>query len=172
MEALTLLADLLAALAPANTPRALVRAIGESLGARLPIRRIELRALTPLLIAEHAEDGWHVIESPPAQKAMMLADGLAVMPTRALPDYCATAEFRAALAQVVAAAVRHVTVVERVANRSRRAHVASRELRADLVRLDPATQVIARSTAMRAAVARAQLVAPHPTTVLLTGESG
>jgi len=172
VEALTLLADLLAAIAPANTPRVLVRAIGESLGTRLQIRRVELRALAPVMVAEHGDEGWHLVDSPPAQKAMMLAEGLAVMPTRALPDYCATAEFRAALGQVIAAALRHVAVVERVATRSRRAHVESRELRADLVRLDPATEVIARSTAMRAALARAQLVAPHPTTVLLTGESG
>jgi transcriptional regulator with GAF, ATPase, and Fis domain len=76
------------------------------------------------------------------------------------------------LGQIIETATRHMTVVQRVADLSRRAHVESRELRASLERLDPHTDVVARSAAMRAALERAQRVAAYPTTVLLTGESG
>jgi transcriptional regulator with GAF, ATPase, and Fis domain len=65
-----------------------------------------------------------------------------------------------------------MTVVHRVASLSRRAHVESRELRASLDRLEPHSEVVARSPAMRDAAERARRVAPYPTTVLLTGESG
>ena len=72
----------------------------------------------------------------------------------------------------MAIATRHLEVVQRVAGLSRRAHIESRELRADLDRLEPHTEIVARSSAMRDVLARAHLVAVHPTTVLLTGESG
>ncbi|MCX5743050.1 MAG: sigma 54-interacting transcriptional regulator [Proteobacteria bacterium] len=102
----------------------------------------------------------------------MIATGLAVVATSALPDYFSGAAFREALGQVVAAATRHLDVIKRVAQVSRRAHVENRELRADLDRLEHPGEIVARSAAMRAALTRAELVARHPTTVLLSGESG
>jgi formate hydrogenlyase transcriptional activator len=90
----------------------------------------------------------------------------------ALPAVFRTDEFREALGQVVAAAARHLDVVKRVAQVSRRAHVENRELRADLDRLGQHGELVARSTAMRAVLNRAELVARHTTTVLLSGESG
>jgi transcriptional regulator with GAF, ATPase, and Fis domain len=83
-----------------------------------------------------------------------------------------TQEFRAALDQVVIAAAAHIGVVHRVAELSRRAHVESRELRGDLLRIQPPEDIVARSVAMRETLARAHLVASHPTTVLVVGESG
>jgi formate hydrogenlyase transcriptional activator len=72
-----------------------------------------------------------------------------------------------AVQRVIAAARRHVAVIERVARVSRRAHGEVRRLLAER-----APAIVARSPAMRAALERVALVAPHPTTVLLTGESG
>jgi transcriptional regulator with GAF, ATPase, and Fis domain len=84
----------------------------------------------------------------------------------------ADAAFREALVQVLHAATRHVEVVHRLAIQSRRAHADNRDLRADVERLEDLGALIARSPTMRAALARVALVAPHPTTVLITGESG
>jgi transcriptional regulator with GAF, ATPase, and Fis domain len=102
----------------------------------------------------------------------VLATGLAVVPTAALPDFCTSPAFRQALGQAVAAATRHLDVIKRVAQVSRRAHSENRELRADLDRLGHHGEIVARSVAMQAVLARVGLVARHPTTVLLSGESG
>jgi len=171
-EALRVLADLLREVGKAHTPRALVRAIGASLSSHVPLRRIELRSCSPIAIAELADGEWRSTDSASAKSAIVITPGLAVVPVRSLPELFTSAEFRTAIDQVIEAAMRHMTVVQRVADLSRRAHIESRELRADLDRLEPHSDVIARSTAMREALARAHLVAVHPTTVLLTGESG
>ncbi len=62
--------------------------------------------------------------------------------------------------------------IARVAEASRRAHVENRALKAQLVGLAAPLDLVARSQAMREALARADLVAPHDTAVLITGESG
>jgi transcriptional regulator with GAF, ATPase, and Fis domain len=105
-------------------------------------------------------------------EAVVIAPGLAVIATRRFPPELTTTQFRAALGQVITTAARHMDVVQRVATLSRRAHVDSRELRADVQRLEAPGEIVARSAAMRDALARAHLVAVHPTTVLLAGESG
>ena len=169
--ALRLLADLLAATADAHSPRVLVRAIAVTLARTLPIIRVELRPPAPAAIAELAAGEWRSAESPSA-RAELIAPGLAIVATGALPAFCAEAAFRATLAQVIAAATRHLEVVQRVAGLSRRAHAENRELRADLERLGQHGEIVARSVAMRAALTRVELVARHPTTVLLIGESG
>ncbi len=170
--ALRAIADLLEAVADAHTPRSLVRAIAASLASRLQLRRVELRALVPVAIVERNGDDWRSVDSAPASDATTIAPGLAISTTRALPAEYKTPEFATALGQVIATATRHMSVVQRVATLSRRAHVESRELRADLQRLELHSEIVARSPAMRDALARAHLVAVHPTTVLLIGESG
>jgi transcriptional regulator with GAF, ATPase, and Fis domain len=111
-------------------------------------------------------------DAPRPKRAVELAGGLWVVAERTLPTELMTPAARGALDQVVAMAARHVTVVQKLAERSRLAHIETRELRADLQRLEPTGAVVARSPAMRDAVERVRLVAMHPTTVLLTGESG
>jgi formate hydrogenlyase transcriptional activator len=170
--ALRLIADLIGGLGDAHTPRALVRAFAESLAVHLPVRRVELRAPAPIASVELADGEWRAAEPAADSSATVIAPGLAIVATRPLPAEYGRPEFRAALEQVIASATRHMTIVQRVASLSRRAHVAGRELRADLQRLGPHTEVVARSAAMREVLARAQLVAAHPTTVLITGESG
>jgi formate hydrogenlyase transcriptional activator len=170
--ALRVIADLIGALGDAHTPRALVRAAAASLAAHLPLRRVELRPPAPIAIVELEDGDWRTVDPTPDQSAAIIAPGLAVVATRPLPAEYERPEFRAALEQVIASATRHMTVVQRVASLSRRAHVEGRELRADLQRLGPHAEVVARSAAMREVLARAQLVAAHPTTVLITGESG
>jgi formate hydrogenlyase transcriptional activator len=165
-----LLARLLAATADAHSPRAIVRAIATALSTQLPVTRVELRPPAPAASAERSGEAWHCVDTV-STSAREIATGLAVSGD-ALPDFCADPDFRDALGQIVAAATRHLDVVQRVARLSQRAHVKNRELRADLERLDHRGAVVARSTAMRAAVTRAELVARHPTTVLLLGESG
>jgi formate hydrogenlyase transcriptional activator len=105
-----IIADLLAAIADAHTPRALARAIEQTLSARA------------------------VPDDPVLQRT---------------------------LAAVIDLATRHVNVVQRVAEVSRRAHRAARR-----------EVLVARSSEMRAVLDRIALVARHPTTVLVTGESG
>ncbi len=83
----------------------------------------------------------------------------------------ASPELRVVLDQVIAAARQHVDVIARVAVVSRRAHAENRVLRAEVQRHD-VRAIVSRSQAMQDAVARAALVARHPTTVLLSGESG
>lgn len=170
---IVLLSELLASTADAHSPRAIVRAIAMTLGARVSVQRVELRPPAPNAIAVLSRGEWACVDSEPASaSARLIAPGLAVVAASALPDYFSGAEFREALSQVVAAATRHLEVIKRVAQVSRRAHVENRELRADLDRLGHHGEIIARSAAMRAALTRAELVARHPTTVLLSGESG
>jgi len=168
-----LLADLLATLAGAHTPRATVRAIAATLTTRVPLARVELGPADRRVIVEASGDGWRHVEAAARGPASVeVAPGLALAPRGELPGFFAEAGFRAVLARVIEAAGRHLTVVQRVAELSRRAHGVSRELRADLDRLAAGPIVVARSAAMRSVLERAALVARHPTTVLLTGESG
>jgi transcriptional regulator with GAF, ATPase, and Fis domain len=162
----------LGAIDGAHTPRALARAIADALAPHLPLRRLELRTTTPIAIVERDHGEWRSVDSKPDVDATVLAAGLAVVLTAPLPGAFAAPALRDVLGRVVETATRHMDVVQRVATLSRRAHVESRELRADLERLEPSRDVIARSAVMRDALARAHLVAAHPTTVLITGESG
>ena len=171
-QALAVVSELLAAVADVHTPRALVRAIAERLSSRVSLQRVELRPPAPLAAVEQSNGQWRSVEPSPHPRAVSVAPGLAVVPAHSLPPAFTSDEFRTVLGQIVETAARHMTVVQRVADLSRRAHVQSRELRASLERLDPHTDVVARSPAMRAALERAQRVAAYPTTVLLTGESG
>ncbi len=162
----------LAAIADAHTPRALARAIASGLAPHIPFRRLELRAVDPLAVVELDHDDWRSIDGPSDTKAKVLVPGLAIVLTGRMPEMLATPEFRDLLGRIVHMATRQMEVVQRVAKLSRRAHVQSRELRADLERLEPSAEIVARSAAMRDALARVHLVAAHPTTVLITGESG
>jgi formate hydrogenlyase transcriptional activator len=172
VDPLVVIADLLAALANTHTARAMVRAIATTLSNTLALKRVELRAPAPIAIAELVAGEWRCIDSKPAPQARLIASGLAIIPRGALPAWFTTAEFRAALDQVVANAARHLETVQRVASLSRRAQVENRALREDLERLESPELIVARSTAMRSTLTRAALVARHSTTVLLTGESG
>ncbi|HEV7555472.1 MAG TPA: sigma 54-interacting transcriptional regulator [Kofleriaceae bacterium] len=170
---LRLLSELLASTADAHSPRVIVRAIATTLARWVSIVRVELQSPAPDAIAVLSQGEWQCIESEPASpSARSIATGLAVVATSALPEFFGDAEFRETLGQVVAAATRHLDVIKRVAHVSRRAHMENRELRADLDRLGDHGEIVARSPAMRAALTRAKLVARHPTTVLLSGESG
>jgi formate hydrogenlyase transcriptional activator len=158
-----LISDLLSALADAHTPRAMVRAIATVLGSRMALKRVELRASTPIAIAELIGNEWRCIEGAPAAKAHVLVPGLAIVGRMPAIDD----ELRTALEQVIGSAVRHLEVVQRIAALSRRSHAETRALRAEIP-----LELVARSPAMRAVVARAALVSRHPTTVLIIGESG
>ncbi len=168
---LAIIGELLGATANAHSPRALVRAIAGVLGRHAPIERVELSAPGPRIAAVRIADNWQCIEATRTSRGCReVARGIAIAP---LPlAWLADGEFRAALAEVVAAAARHLAVIERVAGVSRRAYSEARELRADLDRAMSPGELVTCSTAMRAAVARLDLVANHPTTVLLVGESG
>ena len=168
-----LLSDLLAATADVHSSRALVLAIATTLATRMSVVRVELQPPAVPAAAALVDGEWRCVESAagPAP-ASWLAPGLAVVADAALPERYLRAEFRAALGQVVAAMTRHLEVIRRVATLSRHAHAENRELRAHLDRLVQPGEIVARSTAMRKALTRAELVARHPTTVLLVGESG
>jgi formate hydrogenlyase transcriptional activator len=167
---LRLLADALAAVGEADTPRGMVRALAASLSAHLPITRAELEVGQRRVSAEHTGGSWRAAEGPGPAGAVAIAPGLRIWPRGALPAFAEDAGLRAALGRALEVARRHLVVVERVARLSRRALAENRDLRADLEQRS--CEIVARSPAMRAALERARLVARHPTTVLLTGESG
>ncbi|MCE9572542.1 MAG: sigma-54 factor interaction domain-containing protein [Deltaproteobacteria bacterium] len=174
-QRLDVLADVLAAIGEANTARAMVRAVASRLELHVPIARVELHAAGERCIAERVAGEWQCVEAPRRPgAAITLVPGLAIALARRarLPETFADPGFLAMLAQVIDAGARHLAVIQRVAELSRRAHVASRELRVDLERLTDGPTLIARSAAMRAVAERAAMVARHPTTVLLIGESG
>ncbi len=150
----------------------MVRAIAAELGAHASIERVQLGS-PALAIAERAVDGWRCVESPGGwSRPESLVPGLLVWRWGAWPAFFDDATFREALTKVIEGGLRHLTVIERVAQSSRRAYTENRELRADLGRMIGQPLIVAKSRAMRAVLARAELVARHPTTVLLMGESG
>jgi formate hydrogenlyase transcriptional activator len=160
------------AISEAYTPRSLARAIASGLAPHIPFHRLELYAVDPDAIVDLEHGDWRSIDAPRDRNAKLIAPGLAVVLNGPLPDALATPEFRDLLGRIVHMATQHMDVVQRVAKLSRRAHMQSRELRANLDRLEPSREIVARSAAMREVLARAHLVASHPTTVLITGESG
>jgi transcriptional regulator of acetoin/glycerol metabolism len=169
---LRLIADVLEAAGSAHTPRVLARGLAQALTRHLPVRRVEVGTPEPIAVVERDGDAWRPAAPARDPRAKAIADGLAIAVDGYLPPAVTAPEMRAVLDRALAMALRHTTVVDRVAGASRRAHAESRELRADLARVEPAGEVVARSPAMRETLARARLVAIHPTTVLVTGESG
>ncbi len=166
-EPLELIAKLVGATAGAHTPRMLARVIAQTLGTRAPITYLALDSSA----FELRDTEWHPTDAG-RRGSQTLAPGLFVSTRGVLPAYFADPAFNAALAAILEAARGHVDVVQRVATLSRRAHVEVRELRSDLDRRTDVSPIVARSTAMRDVLARAALVAKHPTTALITGESG
>ncbi len=165
--ALALVTDLLAATGLADTPRAMVRALGEVLARHVPLARVRLESPDRTVAAE-----WSSGRASARLAPVTVVAGLTLWPRTPLPSALGEPGVRAALDQVVRAALRHLTVVRRVADLSRRAYAENRALRAEVGRLSAPVPLVARSTAMRDVLARVQLVAGHATTVLLTGESG
>ncbi|MFT3693454.1 MAG: sigma-54 dependent transcriptional regulator [Kofleriaceae bacterium] len=178
--------ELLQATSTANTPRALALAIATTLEEHVAITRLELDQPTYIAL-EHVDGAWRVIESSrpdpdgtrsvdrrerPSStrnsvdnpRASEFTTRVRVMSSRKL---VIPADARELLEAIVASACHHVEVVQRVATSSRAAHV---ELRSERER--SGTALIARSAAMRAVLTRVELVASHPTTVSITGESG
>jgi formate hydrogenlyase transcriptional activator len=171
-ESLRVLADLLAAIGGANTARTMVRAIAAELGAHASLERVQLGS-PALAIAERTADGWRCVDAAGGwSRPEQVVPGLLVWRSDGWPAFLRDATFLEALTKVIEGGLRHLTVVERVAQSSRRAYAENRELRADLGRMTRQPAIVAKSRAMRAALSRAELVARHPTTVLLMGESG
>jgi transcriptional regulator with GAF, ATPase, and Fis domain len=169
-----LIAGLLVACRDSHTVRAAARALAAELARHARLIRVEVSGESEPVVVESWDGEWRCVDGARPARSIPIARGLAVVLARGerLPDYFEDPAFRAALAGVVEVTLRHAATVQRVADVSRRAHVASRELRADVARLGAPAAIVARSPAMRAALERATLVARHPTTVLLTGESG
>jgi transcriptional regulator with GAF, ATPase, and Fis domain len=175
VEPLRLLTDLLAATADAHTPRAMARALAAGLSRHITLTRLQLEAPDETITVERAGADWQCVDTPSRRTpSVAITPHLSITQPRGAraPALLRDPAVRAALAEVVAALLRHLAVVHRVADVSRRAHATSRDLRADLERATRPPAIVARSPAMRAVVERAALVARHPTTVLVTGESG
>jgi transcriptional regulator with GAF, ATPase, and Fis domain len=164
LDMMKLIAALLEATADVHSPRALVRAIAATLAQHFAITRVAL--VEPAISAELVGGDWRIADAPCSH---VLAPGLAITPRGVPPEL--DAETRDAIACVIAAAARHLAVVQRVATLSRRAHAEARDLRADVDRLTT-RKLVARSPAMRIALTRLEQVARHPTSVLVAGESG
>ncbi len=89
-----------------------------------------------------------------------------------LPSYFANPAFLRALAQVIDTALRQIQTIERLAALSRSSFAKGKALRDALARTEHGHGLVVRSARMQAVMERVQLVARHPTTVLITGESG
>jgi transcriptional regulator with GAF, ATPase, and Fis domain len=97
------------------------------------------------------------------------ASQLSLWCTGRVPSWLTEPELHESLARVLECGRRSRTVVQRVADLSRRAHQAQRELQRDLA---DGARPIARSPTMHALIDRARAVAGYPTSVLIRGESG
>jgi transcriptional regulator with GAF, ATPase, and Fis domain len=170
VDGLDLIGRLLAAISDEHTPRAMARAIATTLAAHVPVVHVAI-GTPPLAAVDATPAGWAPAE-PTARSTQSIVPGLAWIVRGKVPAQFADPHLRSALAGVIAAALRHLEVVHRVAKLSRRAHVEARELRGDLDRLNESPALVARSAPMREVLGRVALVAKHPTTVLITGESG
>lgn len=73
------------------------------------------------------------------------------------------------IGRLVSYGLRSQSITRKVADASRRAHAAKRELERQVA---ASPGLVARSAAMRELLARARAVAPYPTSVLITGPSG
>jgi len=138
---LATIAGLLAALDGAHTTRAIARVLGEQL------------ALAGAVVGDAA---WGDVTRRPK---VILGEGVTLFGAPLEPA------LRAAVAQVVASALRTAALLHRVGRVSQQAH---RELRKQS---EPAA-LVARSPKMLALLERLAAVAGHATTVLITGESG
>jgi transcriptional regulator with GAF, ATPase, and Fis domain len=164
-EPLVLLGNVVRAAGQSHTPRTLARAIAEALASELPVTYVSVAGAA----VELQGGAWQGVE--PRARARVLVPGLAVQLRGALAPAFDDA-FLTALGAAIDSALRHLEVVQRVAELSRRAYQEARELRGHIDRLAEPSPVVARSRAMREALSRAALVAKHATTVLITGESG
>jgi formate hydrogenlyase transcriptional activator len=151
-------------------------AIADAFASVLSIERLELaEPNAPILAARPRKaGGWQLTRATRSTRAgrrepELVLDHLRLWSTERLPSWLGDAELHRALAQLLARGRKHQVVVTRLAEVSRRAHVAKREFERN-AETDP--QPIARSLAMRELLARARAVAGYPTTVLITGESG
>jgi transcriptional regulator with GAF, ATPase, and Fis domain len=123
------------------------------------------------------------ISVPPDAEAQELgASRVVVIPLTGLPErgvailYLEAARAPAipwrAVARLLELAVVQCAMIERLATGSRQVNEERRRLRSEVEVLTGGPDIISRSSTMRAARTRIDLVAVHDTTVLLCGESG
>jgi formate hydrogenlyase transcriptional activator len=187
---LVFLAKVLAAIANAHSPKTLAKELANAFHAHDAVVALEVGGI------EIARTGteWRIVErtgiergdightgigredigrsgiEPDAIGAIELVPNLRIATSGTLPDYFANRAFLDALAQVIETARRQIETIERLAAVSRQSFAKGKELREAMARAD--SELVARSSRMQGVLARVQLVARHPTTVLVTGESG
>ncbi|NVB84545.1 MAG: sigma-54-dependent Fis family transcriptional regulator [Kofleriaceae bacterium] len=191
MAAADVIAELLAAIASADTPKSLVRGIASALSRHAPIQAVVLgdetpmpkisigaasresgdEVSSPIAVAEQIDGEWRIVERA-SRPTSPIVPGLAVATRGALPAVLRDLALRAALAPAIELALNHVRVVRRVADLSRQAHSRARELSAEIGMVGLQPTLVTRSPAMRAVAERVAAVARHATTVLVIGESG
>jgi len=165
------LSELLVAIDRTNTRRAMAKAIAETLGRYVDITCLALGTPESRAVVVRTAAGWRLTDSAGDRSLRTIVPGLAIATRGYLPAWFEQRAFARALGRVISMALNHLEVVHRLAEVSRAAHVRGRDLRARVAQLEQPI-VIARSAAMRDVIARADLVAQHATTVLITGESG
>ncbi|HVH97775.1 MAG TPA: sigma 54-interacting transcriptional regulator, partial [Enhygromyxa sp.] len=176
-------ARLLAAVAMAthetHVERMLI-AVADAFASALPLERLELVEpnTSTITVRPRKRGGWQLTRASSTRSrpvepelALELDDGarLHLHTSKPPPSWLADAELRRAIAQLLARGRKSQLIVQRLADASRRAHTAKRELERSV---DVGPSPVARSEAMRELLARARAVAGYPTTVLITGESG
>ncbi|MFN0245938.1 MAG: sigma-54 interaction domain-containing protein [Kofleriaceae bacterium] len=188
---LPFLAKLLAAIANAHSPKTLAKELANAFDAHEAVVALEVGGIA----IARGRAGWRFVDSveiqsvdregiessrdiahgqraEPSLHVWELVPNLRIGTTGALPHYFANREFVDTLAQVIETARRQIETIERLAAVSRQSFAKGKELREAIARAEPGSGLVARSSRMVGVLARVQLVARHPTTVLVTGESG
>jgi transcriptional regulator with GAF, ATPase, and Fis domain len=176
--------QLLAAVATATHETHIERmliGVADALALAITLERAELDdgEGSRLCVRRRSSGSWRLSRSnaakraqPPANLVIKLderGNELALWCTGRIPSWLIDPELLEALALMLERGRRSQTIVRRVADVSRRAHQAQRELQRNL---PDHPRPIARSPAMHALLERAQAVASYPTSVLIRGESG
>gem|GEM_PF-4543163 len=162
-DALAFLANVLARIANAHSPKTLAKELANAFGTQ--VTALELHGIA---LVRRGESWTSAPTAPPAGRE--IAPHLRV--EGQLPTYFANAAFLRALAQVIDTALRQIQTIERLAAVSRSSFAKGKALRDALARTEHGHGLVVRSARMQAVMERVQLVARHPTTVLITGESG
>jgi len=164
---LVFLAKVLAMIANAHSPRTLAKEVANAFDQHAVITALDIDGIAIV----RAAPGWKLVEAS-GPDLRELVPRLRIASDGALPAYFANAAFLDALAQVIDTARRQIETIERLAAVSRSSFAKGKELRDALARAEHGQGIVARSSRMQGVMARVQLVARHPTTVLITGESG
>jgi len=154
------------AAAGSHTRQVLLRRLEESLARYFPLRRLEFNESVPN--GESDESSIVIPLRIQGQVSGHMRMSLRQQPGAGPPSV----DVLETLGRILAFALHHCHLVERIAKVSSAAHHDTMELRQELRKHSELDDIVARSQAMQHVLENVELVAEHDSTVLLRGESG